>query len=66
MGRMASTNPDPTLARLHEVAERIRERAAAGRQRPAPAPAPVPVPQGPPPPHHWADGPDGGTDETTH
>jgi hypothetical protein len=57
---------DPALARLHEVAERIRQRVAAGR--PAAPAAPVrlrrqPVPTEPPPPPHWSDGKDVGPDE---
>jgi hypothetical protein len=57
---------DPALVRLREVAERIRQRVAAGR-KPAPA-APArlprqPAPTAPAPPPHWSDGKDGGPDE---
>jgi hypothetical protein len=69
MGRASST-PDTTLQRLHEVAERIRLRAAEAREgraaragprerapRPA-APVELPAaPRPPSPPRHWSDGP---------
>lgn len=73
MGRTSATSQDPALARLHEVADRIRRRAAEGKRR-APgegrkrvvAVVPTPARTSSPPPPHWADGPDGGTDETSH
>lgn len=73
MGRTATSSPDPALERLREVADRIRRRAAEGRGR-APggrrkrvvAVVPTPARTASPPPRHWADGSDGGTDETSH
>lgn len=81
MGRTQDTAPDPVLDRLHEVAERIRRRAAegraaAGRRVASPAPsgprapsaaqAPVPgQPAAPAIPRHWADGRDDDLDERT-
>ena len=73
MGRTATSSPDPALERLHEVADRIRRRAAESRGR-APgegrrrvvAVVPTPARTAAPPPPHWADGPEGETDDTSH
>ncbi len=73
MARSATSTLDPALERLREVAERIRRRAAEGRRRtpgerrkPVIAVVPTPARTASPPPRHWADGPDDGTDETSH
>jgi hypothetical protein len=73
MGRAASATADPTLQRLHEVAERIRRRAAEARTREAARSAPPPAPDAPPavppsaqPPRHWSDGPVDEGDDVTH
>ncbi len=75
MGRAPSATADPALQRLHEVAERIRRRAAEGRAReaalaPRPIPtAPVPQPSAGPsaaPPRHWSDGPADEVEDVAH
>ncbi len=63
MGR-TSPAPDPALQRLREVAERIRRRAAEGRERAAARDERLAVDALPP--RHWSDGPQDDGDDVTH